>query len=156
MSEEEMLFQAAYQRGIEKRAEDEANMIEAGISPEEAGPMLDAIAEQNPAAVLPPEAEAAPDMGGAAPELAEADPEMGGDVDSPEQLASALDEAGVTPDQLAEAVETVKSLEDAGVQPEEIIAAVQNAAGEAPVPAEKVAAARQGVIQEALGLLRAV
>jgi len=139
---EEDIFIMAFQRGIEKRAEDEAELVEAGLSPEEAEAALDTVADVNPAAVLPEEAEAAPPMEAAAPASAE-------------ELAAALDEAGVTVEELAEAVETVQELEQAGVAPEEIVAAVQNAVGEAPAPVDKVAAERQSIIQSHLGLLRA-
>jgi len=164
ISEEDQLFLAAFQRGMEKRAEDEAELVEAGMAPEEAEASLDAVAEANPVAVLPEEAEAAPEL---PPEVLEAAAaggeemppeamggEEGGGEPAPEELAAALDEAGVTPEELAEAVATVEELGNAGVAPEEIIAAVQTATGEAPVPEEKVAAQRMGVIANHLGLLK--
>lgn len=152
---EGQLYDMARQRGIEKRAEDEAELMAAGMTPEEASATLDTVAEANPAAVLPEEAEAAPELPAeVAPEAA---PEAGaeGVPGSPEELAAALDEAGVSVEELAEAVGTVQELEQAGVAPEEIVAAVQNAAGDAEAPVEKAAAERQQVIQSHLGLLKA-
>lgn len=168
-SEKDKLFLSAYNRGIEKRAEDEAELVAAGMSPEEAEATLDTVADANPAAVLPEEAGVAPEL---PPEVAaeaavegeppveeaaegEAAAAAAAMPESPEELAAALDSAGVSAEDLKEAVDTVEELEKAGVTPDEIVAAVQEAAGEAPAPVDKVAAARQGVIQEHLGLLKA-
>lgn len=142
--QDEALFIAAYERGLEKRAEDEQELVDAGMDPKEATAVLDTVAQANPTAVLPEEAQAAP-----APDDASAP-----DDATVDDLAKSLDDAGVSVDDLTQAADMVQQLGQAGVSPEEVVSAVQNAAGDAPLPEEKTAANRIQVIQEHLGLLR--
>lgn len=158
--QDEALFIAAYERGLEKRAEDEQELVDAGMDPKEATAVLDTVAQANPTAVLPEEAQAAPapdDASAPAPDDASAsapDDASVPDDATVDDLAKSLDDAGVSVDDLTQAADMVQQLGQAGVSPEEVVSAVQNASGDAPLPQDKTASNRIQIIQEHLGLLR--
>jgi hypothetical protein len=142
----------AYRFGLLKRAQDELEVEAAGIAPSILAAfggvqgLLDKVAEEFPEAVLPEEA-----MGGAMPMPPEAmggampmPPEamgggeaepggeegaMGGGVDL-EAMAAALDEAGVSPEELQQAMEDVQALQEAGIPPEELANALSQVVDE--------------------------
>jgi len=159
--------------GMLKRAQDEAELANVdwaklGVTKEAldavGGPsgLLDKVAAEDPAAVLPeglvgaaPEAVAAPEAGMAPEAGAGAAPAGGTD-----EVADALAEAGVQPEDIDQAAQALNELFQAGVSPEEAAQAVQEivseqqgagaapegAAPEMPVeapPAEKAAADMQ-------------
>jgi hypothetical protein len=109
--------------------------------------LLDKVAQENPEAILPegiapgmPVEEGAPPMPEAAPEAPmpeaapEAAPEMGGEEEIGEeeldQLADALDQAGVTPEDLEQAFQDIQALQEAGVQPDELAQAIEEMGAE--------------------------
>jgi len=106
-----------------QRAIDEQELATNGGLGKEAGQYLDKLAEEDPNAVLPegmaPMEELAPEV---APEEAamDAGAEGVGDDEELNQLVGALDQAGVSPEELAQAVEEVQALVEAGVDPEEL------------------------------------
>jgi len=120
-------YYEGYLYGMHKRAKDQQDLqaacAENKIDPaliEKAGGIsgiLDKVAMEFPEAILPEEAAlpaAAAEMeDGAAVE------EEGGDA-TIDALADALDEAGVTADELAQAVEDVQALQEAGISPDEL------------------------------------
>lgn len=139
-------FYGASLIGQVKKATDVAG-VTAAYSPDElakyggAEALLDTVAMEDPEAVLPEEMMAPPqggggeefgDMMGPGPEGEEEEMlgEEGGDA--LEELAAALEESGVTPEELEEALTDVQALQEAGVTPEALIEAVQGEmAGEA-------------------------
>jgi len=158
-------FEGFY-KGLIKRAYDEREVAQSNIPAQYldmvggVSGLLDKVAMEFPEAVLP-EGEELPDGGGlealgGAPEGA---PEMGleGGGDPADELAAALEEAGVTPEELAEAIEDVSALQEAGIEPEQLAGAMEEIVGggveggEAPAPevppapeegAEKLASAQ--------------
>ena len=141
-------YHQGYLYGLLKRAQDEMEVSNAGINPEilekvgGVSGLLDKVATEMPEAVLPEEAlpmEGVDEM--PVPEE-EAGLEGGGDLD---QVAAALEEAGVTPEELEQAFSDVQALQEAGVTPEELGQALGELGGEgAPAEAlegEKVASA---------------
>ncbi len=136
-------FNAGFERGIQKKAQDIADTVESGLAPDEetAEALLDAVAEEDPAAVLPEEAQ---------PE-AELDEET---IQVLDELSSEMAAAGVTAEDLAEAVDAVAELADAGVPPEQIIDEVTAMADEAQVEdMEKTAAENRQLIRNRLQAL---
>jgi hypothetical protein len=143
-AQEAQEFYEGYMYGMLKRAQDEVEIEAAGIDPATLQKMggvsglLDKVAQEFPEAVLPEGAEV-PELGadlGAegvpAPEAA-APAEVGeADLD---ELAGALEAAGVTPEDLEQAFEDVQSLQEAGVQPEELAAALEEINAEAETAA---------------------
>ena len=135
----------SYLLGLLKRAQDEAELAGADFSQigldeetfEKIGGvegLLDKVAMEDPAAVMPEGMEALP-MEGAMPA------EGGGEVteDDLAVLSDALAEAGVEPEAIDEAAQAVSQLAEAGVSPEEAAQAIQEVVneslegGEAPV-----------------------
>jgi hypothetical protein len=142
----------AYRFGLLKRAQDELEVEAAGIDPSILAQfggvqgLLDKVAEEFPEAVLPEEA-----MGGAMP-MPGPDAAMGGEMPMPpeamggegvpgegapgeggpdlETMAAALDEAGVTPEELQQAMEDVQALQEAGIPPEELANALSQVVDE--------------------------
>ena len=110
-------FSAGFNRGIQKKAEDVKEVQDSGVAPskEDAESLLNTVAVQNPEAVLPEEAQ---------PE-AQLDPETTGALD---QLAAAMKQEGVKPEDLAEAAGVVQQMQAQGVKPEEIVQAVDQMA----------------------------
>lgn len=117
-----------YRAGLIKRAQDEIEVSYAGIDPsilEKVGGvegLLDKVAMEFPEAVMPEEAMAPEGMEAMPPEMGG---DMGGDMgaeggDSMEAIAAKLDEAGVTPEELQQAMEDVAALQEAGIPPEEL------------------------------------
>jgi hypothetical protein len=144
----------SYLLGMQTRLRDEMELKEAELNPEVLDKfggvegLLDKVAAENPEAVLPPElmgeapveapVEEAPVEEAPVEEEAVA-PEMGGEVSEAEldELATALDEAGVTPEDLEQAFSDIQALEEAGVQPEELAQAIEEMSAEgAPMPEE--------------------
>ena len=120
-----------YRLGLLKRAQDEMEVEAAGIDPsvlEKVGGvqgLLDKVAMEFPEAVMPEEVMAEDAAMEGAPEGMEAAPEVEGMEGDPEDaVAAALDEAGVTPEELQQAMEDVQALQDAGIPPEELAAAL--------------------------------
>lgn len=133
-------FNAGFQRGIEKKAQDMAEVVESGVAPsdDEAAALLDAVAMEDPEAVLPEEAQ---------PE-AMVDEESAAII---EELADAMVAEGVTPEDLAEAAAVVGDLQAEGVPPEAILAEVENMAAEEEAAAtEKVATETRQHVRERL------
>jgi hypothetical protein len=158
----------AFLHGMLKRAQDEGELAAVAdqIDPtllEKVGGisgLLDKVAEENPEAVLPegvdmdsaedetpieggeelalPEVAPAGEMieEGAMPEGGGADMDLGG-------LASALDEAGVAPEEIAQAEQDLQAILEAGVAPEELAQALTEmdgaGAAEEAAPVEKLA-----------------
>ena len=117
-------LKAEFELGVAQRRQDEAELVQAGMSKEAASQLLDKIALEDPMAVAP--AEAVPDE-----ELAIA-----------EQAAAVeeLLEAGVSPEEIMEAAgvteeDVVDALAEAGIGPEELEAMAAAEAG-AVAPAE--------------------
>ena len=120
-------FSAGFNRGIQKKAEDVQEVTDSGVVPsaKDAESLLNTVAVQNPEAVLPEEAQ---------PE-AQLDPETTQALD---QLAQAMAQEGVKPEDLAEAAGVVQELQAKGVQPDQIVQAVdQMAAGQEKQAAEQ-------------------
>jgi hypothetical protein len=133
-------FNAGFQRGIEKKAQDMQEVIDAGVAPtpEDASALLDAVATEDPEAVLPEEAQ---------PEAA-VDPEQ---VQMITELADAMTAEGVGVEELVQAAQTVQELQDAGVSPEEIIQAAGEVGQEDQAAAEeKIAAERKALAKDKL------
>jgi len=119
-------YYEGYLYGMLKRAKDEQdlraaceeNQIDAGLIKKAGGisGILDKVAMEFPDSILPEEAmepaEKAAPMAGMA--------EGEGDDATVEALVDALDEAGVTAEELAQAVEDVQALQEAGVSPDEL------------------------------------
>jgi hypothetical protein len=126
-----LAYSAGFERGLQKKAEDIGEVMEAGIAPDEgeAAALLDATAVQNPEAVLPPEAQPEADM---SPE----------DMQALDELASELDAQGISPEQLMEAQAEIDAIKaETGATDEEIIQVLQEEASgaaveEAPVEEE--------------------
>jgi len=150
-------FYEGYLSGMVKRAQDEIEVetsVPASVLKQAGGvrALLDKVAEETPEAVLPegvlPEGVEIP------PEVLEegagpvgdipAEGEVAGlteDADVSEEdleaIGAQLEEAGVTPEELQQAIEDVAALQEAGVSPEELAAALSGeseggAAGEVP------------------------
>jgi len=133
-------FNAGFQRGLEKKAQDMAEVMESGVAPseEDASALLDAVAVEDPEAVLPEEAQ---------PE-AEVSPEQEQMIT---ELADAMVAEGVKVEDLVEAAQTVQELQDAGVSPEEIVQAAQEIGTEdQAAETEKVAAERKALAKNKL------
>lgn len=118
-------YYEAYLYGMMKRAQDHrdleaacaANKIDPALIKKAGGisGILDKVAMEFPEAIIPEEAIAAE----APAEAVEAPAEEGGDA-TIDALADALDEAGVTAEELAQAVEDVQALQEAGISPDEL------------------------------------
>ena len=155
-------FYEGYLTGMLKRAQDEVEIetsVPAGVLEKAGGvrALLDKVAMETPEAVLPEGAELPPDI------LAEgADPDEGipaegipaeGIPSLPEEggvgeedleaIGEQLEAAGVTPEELQQAIEDVQALQEAGISPEELAEALEaEGAGEVPeelAPSEGVA-----------------
>jgi hypothetical protein len=125
-----LAYSAGFERGLQKKAEDIGEVMEAGITPDEgeAAALLDATAVQNPEAVLPPEAQPEADM---SPE----------DMAALDELASELDAQGITPEQLMEAQAEIDAIKaETGATDEEIIEVLQEEAAGAAAPVEEAPA----------------
>ncbi len=148
-------FTNGWLRGFEKKAEDIKAMLAAGTvnTPAEAEAVLNKIAAEDPAAVLPEEALAAAEAAPAAVDAAaaaedELSPEQTAAL---EQLADEMAAQGVTPDDVIQAAQAIDELQAAGVAPEEIVAAaseLQNEEASTAAAAEKQAAARRNIIKD--------
>ncbi len=153
-----LAYSVGFERGLQKKAEDIGEVMEAGIAPDEgeAAALLDATAVQNPEAVLPPEAQPEADM---SPE----------DMQALDELASELDAQGISPEQLMEAQAEIDEIKaQTGATDEEIIQVLQEeasgaAVGEAPIEEEapveipKVAsedASRRSILLDTLSKLQ--
>ena len=133
-------FNAGFQRGMEKKAQDMAEVVESGVapSPEDASALLDAVATEDPEAVLPEEAQ---------PEAA-VTPEQEQMIT---ELADAMVAEGVGVEDLVEAAQTVQELQDAGVEPEQIVEAANEINQEdATAVEEKVAADHKALAKDRL------
>jgi hypothetical protein len=148
----------SFMEGMLKRAEDEAQIAQSNIPQhvlEACGGvsgLLDKVAMEYPDAVMPEGADMEEGIDGEggdgeAPILAEGGMEElgapegggmeelggegmeggGGDID---QLADALDQAGVTPEDLEQAFQDVQALQEAGVEPEELAQALEEISAE--------------------------
>ena len=105
-------YKAGFDYGMRKRAADEQEIIDSGVAtPEQASGILDAVATEDPAVVLPEEAQ---------PE-AQLDPET---IQTLDELVDTMKAENISVEQLAQSAETVGELTKAGVKPEEIIQAV--------------------------------
>ena len=140
-----------YFEGIMKRANDMHEVSQANIPSallRQVGGvsgLLDKVAMEFPEAVLPEGAELegggddlaalAGAEGGEEGGMPGGMPDMGGmpggeeGGDPAEELAAALEEAGVTPEELAQAVEDVTALQEAGIQPEQLAEAMGELTG---------------------------
>lgn len=132
-----LAYNAGFERGLQKKAEDINDVVESGIVPDEeqAAALLDATAVQDAEAVLPEEAQPEANI---APE----------DAAALEQLATELDAAGITPEELMEAQAQVEAIKaETGATDEEIIQVLQEeaaaaaGAGEVPGMGEEAAEA---------------
>jgi len=141
----------AHLLGQFKRAQDEMETTAAGINPDvlqKVGGvegLLDKVAMETPEAVLPEGAavegagEVLPGAGEVMPGAAEAMPPAGGDMlggdePAPEELdalAAELDAAGVTPEDIEQALTDAQVLEQSGVAPDELAQALTEMGGEA-------------------------
>ena len=121
-------FVAGYARGLQKKAEDMNELIEAGVckTAAEAEALLDSVP---PEAKLPEESMPAEGAAGGQAEQAVAgmDPEQAKML---EELAEQMAQAGVKPEDIEEAAKQMEQLTQAGVSPEEIIKATQELAAE--------------------------
>jgi len=158
-----------YRAGLIKRAQDEFEVSHADIDPnilEKVGGvegLLDKVAMEFPEAVVPDEVmaeggmpmeEGMPEVpmdGGPAPEEAMGEMPEGDPLDA---VAAALDEAGVTPEELQQAMEDVQALQEAGVPPEELAQALTEITGEggemgAEMGAEEAMEAEAPEVEEA-------
>lgn len=126
-------YHQGYLYGLLKRAQDEMEVSSANIDPavlEKVGGvsgLLDKVATETPEAILP--AEELPIEG--AEEMPEYPAEGGEEVPAElEEVAAALEEAGVTPEELEQAFSDVQALQEAGVSPEELGQALTEMGGE--------------------------
>jgi hypothetical protein len=126
-----LAYSAGFERGLQKKAEDIGEVMDAGLAPSEgeAAALLDATAVQNPEAVLPPEAQPEADMSEE-------------DMAALDELASELDAQGITPEQLMEAQAEIDAIKaETGASDEDIIAVLQEeAAGAVEAPVEEAPA----------------
>jgi hypothetical protein len=138
-------FYEGYLTGMLKRAQDELEVessVPAGVLEKAGGvqALLDKVAMDTPEAVLP-EGVVIPQ------ELPESDLEEGAapieDIEAGavseediEAIGAQLEEAGVTPEELQQAIEDVQALQEAGVSPEDLAAALS---AEGEIPAEEAA-----------------
>jgi hypothetical protein len=134
-------FYEGYLSGMVKRAQDEIE-VETSVPPsvlKQAGgvrSLLDKVAMENPEAVLPegtelpPEISDIPEEGGIEEGGFPGAPEEGGIGDEDlEAIGAQLEEAGVTPEELQQAIEDVQALQEAGVSPEDLAAALEGGEG---------------------------
>jgi hypothetical protein len=142
-------YYEGYLYGMLKRAKDEQdlraaceeNQIDAGLIKKAGGisGILDKVAMEFPDAILPEEAGAAPEEAAPIADVVEGEAPVEGDDATVEALVSALDEAGVTAEELAQAVEDVQALQEAGVSPDELAEVMtevlENTGDEAAAPA---------------------
>jgi hypothetical protein len=160
-------FSEGWLRGFEKKAEDINSMVASGVvkTAAEAEAILEKIAAEDPAAVMPEEAMAAMPAEGAP---AEAGAEAGAEDPAAavanlapeeqqalEQLAAEMAAQGVKPEDVVAAAQAIEELQAAGVAPEEIVQAASELQGEgaapeaaAEAPAEKMAAERKNLIKD--------
>lgn len=141
--------------GMMKRGQDEFEVMNSGIHPEVLQKMggvdglLDKVAAAFPEAIMPEGAEAGMPVGaeGGMPPGAEGGMPPGAEGGagiSPDEMAAKLDEAGVTPEELQQALEDVAALQQAGVSVEDLQAAMADGSlgggeaggGEAPAGGE--------------------
>jgi len=123
-------FYEGYLSGMVKRAQDEIE-VETSVPPSvlsQAGgvrSLLDKVAMETPEAVLPEGVELPPEALVDGADLTEEVPEEGGVGDEDlEAIGAQLEEAGVTPEELQQAIEDVQALQEAGVTPEDLAAAL--------------------------------
>ena len=142
-------FYEGYLTGLFKRAQDEIEVessVPASVLEKAGGVqvLLDKVAMETPEAVLPegvlPEGVELPPeaLEGAAP--IEGIEEGGVSDEDIEAIGAQLEEAGVTPEELQQAIEDVQALQEAGVSPEDLAAAL-SAEDQGEIPAEAEAAA---------------
>jgi len=132
-------FYEGYLSGMIKRAQDEIEVetsVPASVLEKAGGvrSLLDKVAMETPEAVLPEGVELPPDvLAGEAPpteDIPEEGIEEGGvGEEDLEAIGAQLEEAGVTPEELQQAIEDVQALQEAGVSPEDLAEAL-GAAGE--------------------------
>ena len=131
----------------------------------EAAPVEAALPAPEGDAGLPPVPEGDAGLPPAPEEAMAPEGDLGGGEDPADALAAALDEAGVTPEELAQAVEDVSALQEAGIEPEQLAesmteilgeegaAAPEEAAAAAPPAVDKVASAQTPVSQKVREIL---
>ena len=127
-------FYEGYLSGMIKRAQDEIEVetsVPASVLEKAGGvhALLDKVAMETPEAVLPEGVELPPEalVGDDAPveDIPEEGIEGGGVEEADlEAIGAQLEEAGVTPEELQQAIEDVQALQEAGVSPEELAAAL--------------------------------
>lgn len=134
-------YARGFVRGMQKKAEDMVETLDSGVveNPEEAEAILNDIAAQNPEAVMPEEAMA---------EAGAVDGSLSPDEEGQlEELAAALAESGVTPEQVVEAAQQVEELQAAGFSPDEIAAAAGEVMQEGPAMEQKMAYNRRNQLK---------
>lgn len=106
-----LAYNAGFERGLQKKAEDINEVVESGLAPseEEAAALLDTAAVQDPEAVLPEEAMPEAQM-------------SGDDMAALDELAGELEAAGIEPEELIEAQAQVEQIKaETGATDEEIV-----------------------------------
>lgn len=131
-------------KGMLKRAQDESEVL-AAVSPEVLAAtggveaLLDKVAMETPESVLPEGADIEMLSGGAEMPVEEAGIGAEGEGAGLEELVAALEEAGVTPEDLQQAFDDVQALKDAGVSTEELAQALTELTGESEVAGDGAA-----------------
>jgi hypothetical protein len=136
------LFYHYYKAGRLQRAQDEMEMKEANLDPNVlaahggASALLDKIAMEDPAAVLPEEL--LDEVGGEVPMEGAGDPEAEAAM---EEIGQMLEANGVTPEELDQIMQQLVALKENGFEDEEIMAALEEMAmeEEAAAPMEEAA-----------------
>jgi hypothetical protein len=147
----EAVYRSEFEKGAAQFESDVNELKRVGIPEEQAVQILTKIAMEDPEAIAMPSPEAA--------EAALAEAPMGGPVPADgdaelQEMAAALAEAGVTEEQLVQAAQIASELEQANVSPEEVAAAVEQMAAEDDGAAREAVAAYQGRINVIKDYLR--
>jgi hypothetical protein len=141
------LFYHYYKAGRLQRAQDEMEMKEANLDPKVleahggASALLDKIAMEDPAAVLPEELLG--EVGGEVPMEGAGDPEAEAAM---EEIGQMLEANGVTPEELDQIMQQLVALKENGFEDEEIMAALEEMAME-----EEAAAPMEEAVPELAG-----
>jgi len=141
------LFYHYYKAGRLQRAQDEMEMKEANLDPNVlaahggASALLDKIAMEDPAAVLPEELLG--EVGGEVPMEGAGDPEAEAAM---EEIGQMLEANGVTPEELDQIMQQLVALKENGFEDEEIMAALEEMAME-----EEAAAPMEEAVPELVG-----
>lgn len=132
-------YRSRYLAGMVKRANDEQYLISQGIPAKKASALLDKLAMEDPAAVLPEEVIAEEGM--------VADVPAEGEEKELDAIAEAMEAMGVTPEMLEQAMSLVDDLKAQGYTEEEIASeALAMLEETAPVPEEDVV--EEDVVEE--------